>query len=112
MSDSPNSPPSDLQSMINSVAASVEKAIAKLLVQNPRTDTATEPTTEPKESTFPRDLPAIKRQWKGAGSGNQKPKGKALLKGSHQAERRGPLPPCTPSSEDDHHNPAVTRNYG
>ncbi|XP_063297781.1 uncharacterized protein LOC134586215 [Pelobates fuscus] len=106
MSDSPQLPPSDWQTIINSaVAASVEKAIGRLLMQNPKPDTATDLPTEVMEDVLPGDLHAIKRQRKGTVSDTQRQRGKAPVKKSRQAARREPSPPYSPSSEDDDRSP-------
>ncbi|CAH2224652.1 TESPA1 isoform X1 [Pelobates cultripes] len=71
MSKSSQPAPPDFQSMINSaVAASMEKAIAKLLVQNPNGDPDTK---DPDRSTG--EIATSKRHWKGSGPAPRKAKG-------------------------------------
>ncbi|CAH2300840.1 Hypothetical predicted protein, partial [Pelobates cultripes] len=87
--------------MINSaVAASMEKAIAKLWAHNSGED----PDTKDLERSTG-DLVSSKRHWKGSGPAPRKSKGKAPLKRSRQAERQDPSTLPLSSSDEEEHNP-------
>ncbi|CAH2277668.1 Hypothetical predicted protein, partial [Pelobates cultripes] len=89
--------PPDFQALINSaVAASMEKAIAKLLVQTPQGDPDTKGQEKPSGDSAP-----PKRHWKGNGPAPRTAKGKAPLKRSRPSDHLDPSTPPLTSSDDE-----------